>query len=103
MNHRSENQMRLVIVGASGMVGGYALRYMLDHPRHRARHVNWTEKAGLLTPQTQTRFCIKTFRDCSALAAADFRSGRLRLFAWAPIQGTVPGRAAPHNNRGLHN
>ncbi len=26
------NQMRLVILGASGMVGGYALRYMLDHP-----------------------------------------------------------------------
>ena len=25
------NQMRLVILGASGMVGGYALRYMLDH------------------------------------------------------------------------
>jgi len=32
MNNRSENQMRFVIVGASGMVGGYALRYMLDHP-----------------------------------------------------------------------
>ena len=26
------NQMRVVILGASGMVGGYALRYMLDHP-----------------------------------------------------------------------
>jgi hypothetical protein len=24
---------RLVIVGASGMVGGYALRYALEHPR----------------------------------------------------------------------
>ena len=23
---------RLVIVGATGMVGGYALRYALDHP-----------------------------------------------------------------------
>ncbi len=27
-----EKQMRLVIVGATGMVGGYALRYALDHP-----------------------------------------------------------------------
>ena len=26
------NQTRLVIVGATGMVGGYALRYALDHP-----------------------------------------------------------------------
>ena len=26
-----EKQMRLVIVGATGMVGGYALRYALDH------------------------------------------------------------------------
>src|SRR5712664_2579997 len=25
-------QLRLVILGASGMVGGYALRHMLDHP-----------------------------------------------------------------------
>jgi len=25
-------QKRLVIVGATGMVGGYALRYALDHP-----------------------------------------------------------------------
>ena len=31
MNILSEKQMRVVIVGATGMVGGYALRYMLDH------------------------------------------------------------------------
>jgi dTDP-4-dehydrorhamnose reductase len=31
MNILSEKQMRIVIVGATGMVGGYALRYMLDH------------------------------------------------------------------------
>ena len=28
----SIGQKRLVIVGATGMVGGYALRYALDHP-----------------------------------------------------------------------
>ncbi len=32
MSDPSENQMRLVIVGASGMAGGYALRYVLDQP-----------------------------------------------------------------------
>ena len=32
MNATATNQTRLVIVGATGMVGGYALRYALDHP-----------------------------------------------------------------------
>jgi hypothetical protein len=32
MNARAESQTRLVIVGATGMVGGYAQRYALDHP-----------------------------------------------------------------------
>jgi uncharacterized protein YbjT (DUF2867 family) len=32
MNALPSSQARLVIVGATGMVGGYALRYALDHP-----------------------------------------------------------------------
>jgi uncharacterized protein YbjT (DUF2867 family) len=32
MNTPPPEQARLVIVGATGMVGGYALRYALDHP-----------------------------------------------------------------------
>jgi N-acetyl-gamma-glutamylphosphate reductase len=32
MNASSQGQMRLVIVGATGMVGGYALRHALHHP-----------------------------------------------------------------------
>jgi uncharacterized protein YbjT (DUF2867 family) len=32
MNVPTAGQTRLVIVGATGMVGGYALRYALDHP-----------------------------------------------------------------------
>ena len=32
MNVPTRDQTRLVIVGATGMVGGYALRYALDHP-----------------------------------------------------------------------
>jgi hypothetical protein len=31
-NIATANQKRLVIVGATGMVGGYALRYALDTP-----------------------------------------------------------------------
>jgi hypothetical protein len=30
---RSAGQKQLVIVGATGMVGGYALRYSLENPR----------------------------------------------------------------------
>ena len=32
MKATATNQTRLVIAGATGMVGGYALRYALDHP-----------------------------------------------------------------------
>ena len=32
MNVSTPGQKHLVIVGATGMVGGYALRYGLDHP-----------------------------------------------------------------------
>jgi len=32
MNSPATGQIRLVILGASGKVGGYALRYALDHP-----------------------------------------------------------------------
>jgi hypothetical protein len=31
MNALPSSQAHLVIVGATGMVGGYALRYTLDH------------------------------------------------------------------------
>jgi short subunit dehydrogenase-like uncharacterized protein len=31
MNPLPSSQARLVIVGATGMVGGYVLRYALDH------------------------------------------------------------------------
>ena len=32
MNVPTVGQKRLVIIGATGMVGGYALRYALEHP-----------------------------------------------------------------------
>lgn len=32
MNVLATGQKRLVIIGASGMVGGYALRYALEQP-----------------------------------------------------------------------
>ncbi|MGA7634001.1 MAG: hypothetical protein WCB11_24825 [Terriglobales bacterium] len=32
MNIPKPSKIRLVIVGATGMVGGYVLRYALEHP-----------------------------------------------------------------------
>ncbi len=37
MSPASAGQKRLVIVGATGMVGGYARRYALDHPAESQR------------------------------------------------------------------
>jgi uncharacterized protein YbjT (DUF2867 family) len=69
MNVPSAGQKRLVIVGATGMVGGYALRYALDHPA-----------VGLVTAITRRKLNIshpkfnevvhRDFADCSALAEA---------------------------------
>jgi len=60
-------QKRLVIVGATGMVGGYALRYALDHPGVGRVTAIGRRKLSLLHPKlTQVRH--PDFADCSALA-----------------------------------
>src|SRR5260370_40327538 len=59
---------RLVIVGATGMVGGYALRYALDHPDVGAVTAIGRRKIGITHPkldEVQHPDCA----DCSALAA----------------------------------
>jgi uncharacterized protein YbjT (DUF2867 family) len=60
---------RLVIVGASGMVGGYALRYALEHPD--VDHVTSVgrRKQGISHPKL-TELVHADFADCSALAQA---------------------------------
>ncbi len=58
----------LVIVGATGMVGGYALRYALDH-RAVGRVTAIGRKAlGFSHPKLQ-QVLHRDFADCSALAA----------------------------------
>ena len=42
---------KLVIVGASGMVGGYALRYALDHPVVERVTAIGRRKLGILHPK----------------------------------------------------
>src|SRR5258706_15029219 len=61
------NQMRLVILGASGMVGGYALRYMLDHPTIECVTAIGRRKLGVSHPKLD-KVLHQDFSDCSALA-----------------------------------
>jgi uncharacterized protein YbjT (DUF2867 family) len=62
-------QKRLVIVGATGMVGGYALRYALDHPDVvRATAVS-RSPTGISHPKLK-EVLHQDFADCSALASA---------------------------------
>jgi uncharacterized protein YbjT (DUF2867 family) len=58
---------RLVIVGASGMVGGYALRYALDHLAVGTVTAIGRRKLGVSNPKLQ-EVLHQNFADCSALA-----------------------------------
>jgi uncharacterized protein YbjT (DUF2867 family) len=68
MNHEgSAGQNRLVIVGATGMVGGYALRYALDHPAVVAVTSIGRTKLGVSHPKLK-EVLHRDFADCSPLA-----------------------------------
>jgi putative NADH-flavin reductase len=62
-------QARLVIVGASGMVGGYALRYALDHPVLGAVTAIGRRKLGISPPKLK-KVLHPDFTDCPAVADA---------------------------------
>jgi uncharacterized protein YbjT (DUF2867 family) len=67
MSVLSEKQVRLVVVGATGMVGGYALRDALDH--FAVGHVTTIgrRKLGISHPKLK-EVVHRDFADCSALA-----------------------------------
>ena len=60
---------KLVIVGATGMVGGYALRYALDHLAVGRVTAIGRRKLGISHPKL-TEVLHPDFTDCSALAGA---------------------------------
>jgi uncharacterized protein YbjT (DUF2867 family) len=66
-NVSTSGQKRLVIVGASGMVGGYALRYALDNPVVRTVTSIGRKKLGISHPKLR-EVLHQDFADCSALA-----------------------------------
>jgi uncharacterized protein YbjT (DUF2867 family) len=60
-------QTSLAIVGASGMVGGYAVRYALDNPAVGVITAIGRKKLGLNHPKLK-EVLHQDFTDCSALA-----------------------------------
>jgi len=67
--NKTVGQERLVIVGATGMVGGYALRYALDNSTVRNVTSIGRKKLGISHPKLK-EVLHKNFADCSALADA---------------------------------
>jgi uncharacterized protein YbjT (DUF2867 family) len=67
MNVPAMGESHLVIVGATGMVGGYALRYALDHPSVGTVTVIGRRKLGP-SHRKLREVLHQDFADCSALA-----------------------------------
>jgi uncharacterized protein YbjT (DUF2867 family) len=66
MNVPAGGQKRLVVVGATGMVGGYALRYALDHPDVGRVTAIGRRKLGISHPKLD-EVLHGDFADCSPL------------------------------------
>jgi uncharacterized protein YbjT (DUF2867 family) len=69
MNVSTQDQTRLVIVGATGMVGGYALRYALEHPAVKSATAIVRRKPDISHPKLN-EVVHRDFADCSPLAEA---------------------------------
>jgi uncharacterized protein YbjT (DUF2867 family) len=67
MNVPMASQKRLVIVGATGMVGGYALRYTLDHLSVGGVTVIVRRKLGF-SHSKLNEILHRNFADCSSVA-----------------------------------
>src|SRR4029077_5002141 len=79
---------RLVIVGGTGMVGGYALRYALEHSAIGHVTVIGRRSLGISHPKL-TEVLHRDFGDCSALAES--LSGQdAAIFCLGAYTGAVP-------------
>jgi uncharacterized protein YbjT (DUF2867 family) len=88
MSAPSADQRCLVIVGATGMVGGYALRYALDHPAVERVTAIGRRKLGISHSKLD-EVVHRDFADCSALAEA--LSGQdAAVFCLGTYTGAVP-------------
>src|SRR5690349_21451638 len=88
MSAPSAGQRCLVIVGATGMVGGYALRYALDHRAVERVTAIGRRKLGISHSKLD-EVAHRDFADCSALAEA--LSGQdAAVFCLGTYTGAVP-------------
>src|SRR5689334_323900 len=79
---------RLAIVGATGMVGGYALRYALEHPAVGRATAIGRRTLGISHPKLK-EVLHRDFAVCSALAEA--LSGQdAAIFCLGAYTGAVP-------------
>jgi len=79
---------RVVIVGATGMVGGYALRYALENPAVEQVTAIGRKKVGSSHPKLR-EVLHQDFADCSALA--ETLSGHdAAVFCLGTYTGVVP-------------
>ena len=79
---------RVVIVGASGMVGGYALRYLLDDPAVGTVTSIGRRHLGVSRPKLN-EILHADFADCSALAVA-LEGQDAAIFCLGTYTGAVP-------------
>jgi uncharacterized protein YbjT (DUF2867 family) len=81
-------QKRLVLVGASGMVGGYALRYALDDPAVGVVTAIGRKELGLSHAKLK-EVLHRDFADCSALAG-ELSGQDAAVFCLGTYTGAVP-------------
>ena len=84
----TERQKRLVIIGATGMVGGYALRYGIDHTAVGTITTIGRKPTGITHPKLE-EVLHQNFADCSALAGA-LSDQDAAVFCLGAYTGAVP-------------
>src|SRR6202521_2279156 len=88
MNVPTAGQTRIAIVGATGMVGEYAVRYALDDPAVVRVTAIGRKKLGISHPKLK-EVLHRDFADCSALAKP--LSGQdAAVFCLGTSTGSVP-------------
>src|SRR6476660_9331899 len=93
MNVSAASGKRLVIVGATGMVGGYALRYALEHPSVQSATAIARRKLDISHPKLKV-VVQRDFTDCSELGQT--------LSGQDAVYRCRVGDATPNDNCGLH-
>ena len=88
MSALAAGQTRLVIFGATGMVGGYALRYALNHPSVGIVTVIGRRKLDISHPKLK-EVVHKDFADCSGLAGP-LSDQHAAIFCLGVYTGAVP-------------